>query len=92
MTEEENLDLAERLGLDGDVMIMSAEADQEPVVGDGFSVVLVGGDDVIVATHGWGSSGAYIDVHTYTGVDDPQPTTPVLVVLEGEVTIYAQTP
>jgi hypothetical protein len=90
MTEEENLALADRLGLTGDVLVMSTNSHYEPVVTDGFNIVLVEGDRIITATHGWGASGAHIDVRTYVGIESPQPTEPLVITLDKEVSVFAQ--
>ena len=92
--EERNLDLVERLGLDcPDVMVLDGSASPLGVSGDGFCIVLVDGSErMIVARHGWGVSGAHIDVRTYVGHETPRRVEPTVIALDDEVTIYAQDP
>lgn len=92
--EERNLALVDRLGLDcPDVMVLDGSNSVLGVSGDGFCIVLVDDHErVIVAQHGWGASGAHIDVRTYVGHDSPRRVQPTVIALDDEVTIYAQDP
>jgi hypothetical protein len=92
--EERNLALVERLGLDcPDVMVLDGSRSVLGVSGDGFCIVLIdGAERVIVARHGWGTSGAHVDVSTYVGHDTPRRVQPTVIALDDEVTIYAQNP
>jgi hypothetical protein len=93
MTEEQHLDLVERLGMTGDVMILTKESDESALLPtDGFGIVLVEGERIITARHAWGASGAHIDVRTYHGREQPRVTKPVLIATDEEVSIYATNP
>ena len=91
MTKQEREELVEALGLGGEGQTVAVfdvkESNAEPDAA-ALHMLLVEGPRLIVVSHGWGASGAHVDVRTYVGTDDPQQVTPEVLELDRTVSIY----
>ena len=87
--EEQEQALRTALGLDGHYVV-TCEVNEEhldtPDSG-ALYVLLVEGERVILVSHGWGASGAHVDVRCYVGLEQPQQVEPVVIDAGGTVMV-----
>ena len=82
-------ELLEILGInpEGTVAVFSVDPDYADTPDStALYVVLVEGERVIVVSHGWGASGAHVDVRCFVGAE-PVPVEPVVIEAGGTVMI-----
>jgi hypothetical protein len=81
--------LVKSLALEGHTVFtfdVEAEHLDQPDSG-ALYVMLVEGERIILVGHGWGSSGAHVDVRCYVGRDTPRLVEPVVVDAGGTVMV-----
>lgn len=88
LTEEEQAELARVLDIPADdyLIVFQVNRDGEPD-GTALHVLLIDGDNMILVQHGWGASGAHVDVRCFVGVAAPAQITPEVLELNRTVMV-----